>query len=51
MLIGDHAWITRGVTINKRVTIESNSVIANNSVVTKSAPCNCIAGVYEYSKK
>ena len=43
VVIGNHVWIGRNVTINKVVGIGSNSIIAGHSVVTKNIPSNCIA--------
>lgn len=43
VVIGNHVWIGRNVTINKGVGIGPNSIIAGHSVVTKNIPSNCIA--------
>ncbi|MBO5668091.1 MAG: acyltransferase [Lentisphaeria bacterium] len=42
--IGDHVWMTTGITIFKGVKIADNTVIASNSIVTKS--CSVPNAIY-----
>lgn len=42
IVIGNHVWVGRNVTIRKGCTIGCNSIIGGNTVVTKDAPANAI---------
>lgn len=44
VIIEQHVWIGKRVTILKGVTVGSNAIIATNSLVVKDVPSNCIVG-------
>lgn len=43
VVLGNHVWVGRNVSIHKGVTVGNNSVLAEHSVITKDVPCNSIA--------
>ena len=44
IVIGDHVWIGKNVTILKGVKIGNNAIIAAGSIVTKDVPNNTLFG-------
>ena len=42
IVIGNHVWVGKDVSINKGVTVGNDSVLAGHSVITKDVPCNSI---------
>ncbi|WP_378950578.1 glycosyltransferase [Pelosinus sp. sgz500959] len=44
IIVGNHVWVCKNVTVLKGVEIGKDSVVALGAVVAKSVPSNCIAG-------
>lgn len=52
VVIEDHVWLGKGVSVNKGVVIKEGTIISGNSVVTKSCETNCVyAGIPATLKK
>lgn len=44
VVIGDHVWLARGVTVLKGVHIGGHTVVGTHSLVTKDLPANALCG-------
>jgi len=43
IVVADHVWLGRGVTVLKGSSIGANTIVGANSMVTGEVPANCLA--------